>query len=238
MQKIVIVNPKGGSGKSTLSTNLAAYYAVQGMKPALMDLDPQGSSTRWVRKRPREAASIHGIAACEDNPRVTRSFALRVNAGCQRLVVDTPAALIKHRMPDVTRGADSILVPVLPSDIDIHAAARCVSDLLLIAKIHRSERRLGVVANRVKRNTRAYQALMRFLESLRIPVVGVLADSQNYIRAAEAGLGVHELKASQARDDVASWESIIGWLEARKAPQLAPLRNALPDDAVVGTTPP
>jgi chromosome partitioning protein len=219
-EKIVILNSKGGSGKSTLSTNLAAYYALQGFRPALMDLDPQGSSIRWTRKRPREAPPVHGISGFEVNSRVTRTFAMRTLPGTERLVVDTPAAVVKHKLPEVTRGAASILVPVLPSDIDIHATARCISDLLLIAKIHRSEGRLGVVANRVKRNTRAFQALMRFLNSLRIPVVGVLADSQNYVRAVESGLGVHELKASQARDDVASWQPIIDWLESRRLPEL------------------
>lgn len=230
VHKILILNSKGGSGKSTMSTNLAAYFALQGRRPALMDFDPQGSSMRWLRKRPKNAPAVYGIAAYENNPRVTRTFALRIPPGIERVVVDTPAAVIKHRLPELTRGATSVLVPVLPSDIDIHASARCISDLLLIAKVHRSERRLAVVANRVKRHTRAFQSLMRFLDSLRIPVVGVLADSQNYIRAAETGLGVHELKASQAKDDVASWQSIIDWIEERRVPQIPQIAQPTADE--------
>ena len=92
-------------------------------------------------------------------------------------------------------------MPVLPSDIDIHAAAKCISDLLLIAKIRREDQRIAVIANRVKKNTLVYKALMKFLETLNIPVVATLRDSQNYIRAAESGLGLFEMKPNQVRED-------------------------------------
>ncbi len=215
--RIVVLNPKGGSGKTTIATNLASHYAVQGLKPTLMDFDPQGSSWRWVRKRGEDAPPIHGIAAFERNSRVTRSFALRIPPDCQRVVVDTPAALVAQSMPDLTRQATAILVPVLPSDIDIHAATQCISNLLLVAKISRSEQRIGVIANRVKRNTLVYGSLMRFLETLRIPVVATLRDSQSYIRAAESGLGIFEMKSAQADEDVAEWASLIEWLGRRQA---------------------
>ena len=152
MQKIIVLNPKGGSGKTTVAINLASHFAVQGQRPTLMDMDAQGSSTRWLSKRGMEHAAIHGIATYERNSRVTRSFALRIPQGCERVVVDTPAALDPQRMPDITRDAHAIVVPVLPSDIDIHAAAKCITDLLLVAKIPRHEQRIGVIANRVKKN--------------------------------------------------------------------------------------
>lgn len=214
-QRIVVLNPKGGSGKTTIATNLASYYAVQGLKPTLMDFDPQGSSWRWVRKRVDIHPPIHGIPAYERNSRVTRSFALRIPRECQRVVVDTPAALVAQSMPDLTRQATAILVPVLPSDIDIHAAAQCISNLLLVAKIPRSDHRIGVIANRVKKNTLVYRSLMRFLETLRIPVVATFRDSQTYLRAAETGLGIFELKAAQVEEDLAQWQSLIDWLEQR-----------------------
>jgi chromosome partitioning protein len=215
-QRIVVLNPKGGSGKTTIATNLVSYYALQGLKPTLMDFDPQGSSWRWVRKRTNISPSIHGIAAYERNTRVTRSFALRIPAGCKRVVVDTPAALIAQSMPDLTRQATAILVPVMPSDIDIHAAAQCISNLLLVAKIPRSDQRIGVIANRVKKNTLVYASLMRFLETLRIPVVATFRDSQAYLRAAESGLGIFEMKSAQVEEDVAQWASLLDWLERRK----------------------
>ena len=211
----MVLNPKGGSGKTTIATNLASYYAVQSLKPTLMDFDPQGSSWRWVRKRVETLASIHGIAAYERNARVTKSFALRIPVECQRVVIDTPAALVAQAMPDHTRQATAILVPVLPSDIDIHAATQCIANLLLVAKLSRSEQRIGVIANRVKRNTLVYRSLMRFLATLKIPVVATLRDSQSYIRAAETGLGIFEMKSAQVADDLAEWSPLIEWLNRR-----------------------
>jgi chromosome partitioning protein len=107
-------------------------------------------------------------------------------------------------------------VPVLPSDIDIHACSKCIADLLLIAKVRRDENRIGVVANRVRRNTVIYQSLMRFLETLRIPVIATLRDSQNYVRAAEQSLGLHEMKRQVVEQDLADWEPMLAWLKAKE----------------------
>ncbi len=212
MQKIVVLNPKGGSGKSTIATNLASYFATQGFAPTLMDMDAQGSSTRWLSKRTTEFPAIHGIAAYERNSRVTRSFALRIPHGCRRVIVDTAAAIEAQFMPEITRDAHAVLVPVLPSDIDIHAAAKCITDLLLVAKIPREEQRIGVIANRVKKNTVMYRSLMRFLGTLEIPIVTTLRDSQNYVRAAESGIGLFEMKPHLVREDWDQWQPLIGWL--------------------------
>jgi chromosome partitioning protein len=216
-KKVVVLNPKGGSGKSTIATNLAAYYAWSGQKVALMDYDPQGSSMRWLRQRPADLPAIHPIAAYEKKMGVTRTFQLRSPAGTERIVVDTPAAVTTLQMPELTADAHAVLVPVLPSDIDIHAASRCIADLLLAGRIHRSERRLVVVANRTRRYTKAYGSLMKFLESLRIPVAAVLRDSQAYVRSAECGMGIHEMKGALLEDDLASWKPLIERLE-RGAP--------------------
>jgi chromosome partitioning protein len=217
-RRVVVLNPKGGSGKTTLATNLVAYYATQGLSPTLMDYDPQASSTRWLRKRGPELPAIHGIAAFERNLRVTRSFLLRAPIGCDWLVADTPAAVPAQDIPQLVANADAILVPVLPSDIDIHACSKCISDLLLVAKVRRSEDKIGVVANRVRRNYRSFATLMRFLDTLHIPVVTTLRDSQNYLRAAESGVGLHEMKQQLVREDTATWEPLVQWLDARRVP--------------------
>jgi len=222
MQRIIVLNPKGGSGKTTLATNLAACFAVAGHRPALMDLDPQASSMRWLSKRPQERAPVHGIAGFERSTTVTRSWQLRVPLECNPLIIDTPAALETQRLPEVTRGADAILVPVMPSDIDIHAAARCIADLLLVANIRRSDGRLGIVANRVRAKTRVSQALMRFLRSLDIPLVATFRDTQNYVRSVESGLGIYELPRWQVRQDTGDWDALVSWLDRRRrvAPSL------------------
>jgi chromosome partitioning protein len=222
MQKIVLLNPKGGSGKTTIASNLASYFAVSGLRPTLMDLDAQGSSTRWLSKRAKGQAPIHGIAGYERNSRVTRSFAMRLPLDTERLIVDTAAALESQRLPDITRNATAVLVPVLPSDIDIHAATKCISDLLLIAKIRRDEQRIAVIANRVKKHTLVYKSLMKFLETLNIPVIATLRDSQTYIRAAESGVGIFEMKPYLVREDLDQWLPLLGWLGQRTPLEIPP----------------
>src|SRR5579862_2287311 len=212
MQRIVVLNPKGGSGKTTIAINLASYLASRGHRPVLMDLDPQGSSVRWVRKRQPPQPSIRAIAAFEKDSRTTRSFQLRIPEDATHVIVDTPAAVEPRQLPEMTRDAHKILVPVLPSDIDIHTCSRCIGDLLLVAKIRREDNRIGVIANRVRRNTLMYQSLIRFLHTLGIPIVAIFRDSQNYVRAAEAGIGVHEMKSYLARPDIEQWAPLVSWL--------------------------
>jgi chromosome partitioning protein len=230
MQRILVMNPKGGSGKTTIATNLASYFASQGDRPLLSDNDCQGSSTRWLKKRKPEQAYIHGIAAFERNSRMTRAWQMRIPPESGHVVVDTPAAVLGQDMPEMTRSADAIVIPVLPSDIDIHAFSKCIADLLLIAKVRRDENRIGVVANRVKRNTLIYQSLLRFLDSLRIPVIATLRDSQNYVRAAEQGVGLHEMKRNLVEQDLKDWEPLLAWLSAKETPTVQPV-SPLPNPA-------
>jgi len=230
MNRIVVLNPKGGSGKTTIATNLASYFASQQQKPVLMDFDPQGSSLRWARKRQPALPPIHVIAAFEKDTRTTRTFQLRVPDSATHVIVDTPAAVEAQQLPELTRDARKIIVPVLPSDIDIHACSRCIRDLLLVAKVRRDENRLGVVANRIRRNTLTYQSLIRFLQTLGIPIVATLRDSQNYLRAAEQGIGLHEMKSYIVGQDIAEWRPLIDWLEPPAAsPPPAETETPAPD---------
>jgi chromosome partitioning protein len=229
MKRIVVLNPKGGSGKTTLAINLASYFASRQQTPVLMDFDPQGSSMRWVKKRQGTQAPIHAIAAFEKDSRTTRAFQLRVPENTTHIIVDTPAAVESRNLPEITREADKIIVPVLPSDIDIHTCSRVIRDLLLVAKIRREDDRIGVIANRVRRNTLMYQSLIRFLQTLGIPIVATIRDSQNYVRAAEQGIGVHEMKAYVAQEDVDQWTPLIEWLERPKGTH-APVQTSPPPE--------
>lgn len=208
----MVLNPKGGSGKTTIATNIAAHYATQGRPVVLLDEDPQSSATRWLSKRPDSAAPIHGISTGQLQAGVTRSFAMRIPPETERIVVDTSAALADLQLIDATRGADRIIVPVMPSDIDIHAATRCIASLLLKAKVDRHDNRLAIVANRVKTNTLVFKSLMKFLGALDIPLAGLLRDTQYYVHAATEGLGVHELKNVQ-RKELQQWAPLIDWVE-------------------------
>ena len=231
LNRIVILNPKGGCGKSTLATNIAACYAGRGPQPAVMDYDPQGSTMAWLKRRPDNMPSIHGIAAYKKSMQATRSWQLRVPEDTVDVIVDSPASITHDDLRELTRDSSSILVPVLPSPMDIDAASRCIADLLLVAKVNRNEGKLAVIANRTRKNTKSFNKLMRFLDSLGIPIVAVLRDSQNYVRAAEKGLGMHEMRPpSRMRADVQQIDKIVTWLDGwearrRRALQITEMRK-------------
>ncbi|HWG76602.1 MAG TPA: AAA family ATPase [Steroidobacteraceae bacterium] len=235
MQRIVVLNPKGGSGKTTIAINLASHFALRGEGAVLIDHDPQASAARWVRQRQQTQAPIHLIAAFEREVRMTRTFQLRIPEGTGRVIVDTPAAISAHEMPELTRLADKILVPVLPSDIDIHACSRCIQNLLLVAKVRREDNRLGIIANRVRRNTLIYQSLERFLSTLNIPIVATLRDSQAYVRGAAASLGLAEMKPYQVAEDLAQWQPLLEWLELPPRRLIAAGASGTPHSTLRGT---
>lgn len=217
LKRVVILNPKGGSGKTTLAFGIAGYLACTGRTVALLDMDRQGSSKRWLENRPAELPAIRSLSAPADT-----AGRISVPSDIDVVVIDAPAALSAEELADYTCGMHAILVPVLPSDIDIHAASRLVSDLLLKAQVSRRNGRLGIVANRIKQHTIAYRQLMRFLKSLSIRLIGVLRDSQNYARAAAEGRCLHEMTASRVSKDMAQWIAITEWLEDRLATPLTP----------------
>jgi len=207
VRKIMVINPKGGSGKSTLATNLASHYAVAGRRVGLADFDRQGSSREWLAVRPETLPTIGLVPV--DEGKVLVPWNLDV------LVMDAPAGVNGKDLKKHVKRAQTVLIPVLPSPFDIRATAHFIEELLLVGRISRQETRIAVVANRVREQTRVYQALHRFLESLEIPFVAVLRDSQNYIRAAEQGRGIFELPASRCATDREQWAPLLRWLESR-----------------------
>jgi chromosome partitioning protein len=220
MQRITIINVKGGCGKTTIATNLASAYATRGLTTTLIDYDPQGSSIYWLNLRPETASKINGIAAYPSNKPVTRSWQLRLPPETERVIVDTPAGIKGLDLVDQLRGTHTILIPVLPSSIDTHATADFIRDLYLIAKVKPTSTRLCIVCNRVKPNTLAFTALQRFLDVLHIPVIAQLRETQHYNKSSELGLGIHELALADNRDR-SDWQHMIDWLEVPSpAPQL------------------
>jgi chromosome partitioning protein len=214
IRKIVVINSKGGCGKTTLSTNLASYYAANGYPCALFDYDPQDSAIRWLNQRPANLARIHGVAAAHPpEGHVTRSFQMRVPPETQRIILDTPASLKRMDLIEVLRDASAVIIPILPSFIDCRVTAAFIRDLGTEMRMHAPGAPLAIVANRVRRNTRAFHNLLAFLDEEGFPPVACLRDSQNYVHASAEGLGVHEIKASLTRNDRIQWESLINWLE-------------------------
>ena len=215
LYKVVVLNPKGGSGKTTLAFSLAGYLASTGRSVGLLDMDRQGSSTHWLRNRPDALPTIRALPAPSGG-----SGTVDVPPDVDYVVIDAPAGLTGDQLIDYTCGAHAIVVPVLPSDLDIHAASRLISQLLLKAQVSRRNGRLGIVANRVKERTVAYRQLLRFLDRLSINLVGTLRDSQNYTHAASNGQCIHEMAPSQVRKDTEQWQAITEWLESRLAAPL------------------
>lgn len=213
MQRITVINMKGGCGKTTIATNLASAISGRGYNTTLIDYDPQGSSMYWLNQRSETASVINGISAFPSNKAVTRSWQLRLPAETDYVVVDTPAGLSGLSLVDQLKGTHTIIIPVLPSSIDTHATADFIRDLYLIAKVQSKNIRLCIVCNRVKPNTLAFRALERFLEAMKIPVIASLRETQNYIKAADAGLGILELGSKADAKDINSWNKILHWLE-------------------------
>ncbi len=213
--KIVVLNPKGGSGKTTIATGLASWFASRGLETAIMDHDPLNLSMRWLSKRPEELPPIHGVSATELHSQMTRAYQLRTPRNTRIVIVDTPAALSRQDLFEYLRDADVVLCPVGPSDLDIHAASIFMNDLLRVASSHHREGRIGVVANRVRKGTVASRNLMVFLDRLEIPVVTVLRDSQNYLHCAEGGVGLSELEGRNVRLDRKGWGELTDWLAVR-----------------------
>jgi len=214
MKRIVVINTKGGCGKTTVSTNLASYYASKGVNTALFDYDPQGSSMRWLKLRDHELSNIYGVVAHKNAIKgVTTSWQLRLPPEIDRLIIDTPPGLKGPELVEQLKGADIILIPVLPSPLDIFATADFIRDLLLQVKVRLNKTAIGIVANRVKKNTIAFQALERFLSSLNIPVVAKIRDTQNYLRAIDNGMGIHELKGQNVYVDKTHWKNVMEWID-------------------------
>lgn len=213
MHRILVLNSKGGCGKTTIATNLAGYYASQGLSTTLLDYDPQGSSMRWLSLRDAERPSIHGIAAYQRRRDVTRAFQMRLPLETDVAILDAPAGVSGLTLAEYVQRVDTILLPVLPSPIDIHAAAHFIQDLLLVGKARAAGTRIAIVANRVRENTLVFKELGRFLENLNLPLVATIRDSQTHIRAAEQGLAIQELESRDTTKDTVRWSLLINWLD-------------------------
>jgi chromosome partitioning protein len=210
MRHILVTNAKGGCGKSTLATNLAAYYASEGYNTVLADYDPQGSALSWLDERPESAAPITGLAGYDDGLR-------HLPRNADFVIIDSPARTHGKELNELVKHAETILVPVLPSPIDIRAAGTFITELLGRNKVATRQAKVGLVANRVKENTLIFEELDEYLEKLKVPYLGALREAQNYIRAYQRGLGIHELPPYLAWPDWDQWDPIIEWLDSKRS---------------------
>ena len=226
LHKIVILNPKGGCGKTTLATNIASYYAQQGPPPTLMDCDSQGYSMRWLAQRDRSLPDIHGIPAYEHTVKLADSVRLDGWLDSETVIFDLPGSVSYDMIHSLTYDANSIIIPVMPSAIDVYSASRFIAELLLVTQLDRRYQQLAVVANRTREATRSYRMLMRFLTSLKIPLIAILRDSQNYVHAASKGMGIYEMPAYRVAKDIEQMSRIVAWLDQWRMRRLDAVSSA------------
>jgi len=203
MPVIVVANPKGGVGKSTLATNIAGYLAAQGHKVMLGDVDRQQSSRTWLGLRPASAATI---AAWE----VAHDTIVRPPKGTTHVVIDTPAGLHGKRLDEVMKFADKVLVPLQPSIFDIHATHTFLRQLVEHKRGTKVD--LRVLGMRMKDHTISADQLRHFVDSLDVPVLGYLRDTQNYVHLAAHGLTLWDVAPGRVARDLEQWQPIVEWL--------------------------
>ena len=214
MLTILVINSKGGSGKTTLTTNLASYYASKKVRTAIMDYDQQGSSMQWLRIRPGHVEKIHGAnAAPPKGGGSLHSIRAWIPADTEVLVIDAPAGAKGLLLQELVRKCSFIVIPVSPSAIDIHATADFIKDLFLLGGLRTSRAKIAVVANRVRNSSsQVYVSLERFLNSLKLPFLTSIRDSDNYLHAAEKGLGVFEMDEASTTAERNELMPIFKWL--------------------------
>jgi chromosome partitioning protein len=206
----MVLNAKGGCGKSTLATNIASYFATQGAAVALADYDPQRSALDWLTRRPENRAKIAAVAAFEDGLR-------HAPRNADILVIDAPARSHGAELADLVKHAETIVVPVLPSTIDILATSTFLEELKGVPRIAKKKAKIAAVANRVRDNTLIFDDLDEYLTKARIPYVAALRDAQNYVRAYTRGLGIFELPEYLAWPDWDEWEPLTAWLRSKRS---------------------
>jgi chromosome partitioning protein len=210
MRTILVLNAKGGCGKSTIATNLASYFAsVMGQKVVLADYDPQESSLAWLEARDEKWPHIEGIAAHKDPLRVARDTDV--------VIMDAPSRVHGKELTQLMRKPETVLFPVLPSPIDMRAATKYMEELLSNGRVTRKEVKIGVIANRVRQNTLIYAELYDFIKSIKLPYIATLRDTQNYIHAEERGIGVFEMAPSQVYQDLEDWRQLTRWLRSKRS---------------------
>ncbi len=210
MRSFLIANPKGGTGKSTLATNLAGWFARRGEVVMLGDLDRQQSSREWLRLR---SPALPPIASWQVDPQ-DPGKAARPPKETTRVVLDSPAGLHGRKLAQVLKRVNRVIVPLQPSIFDILATRHFLDVLLEEREIRKHHAFVAVVGMRVDARTRAAGELERFLGGLGLPVLAYLRDTQNYVQAAAHGLTLFDLSLSKAGQDWEQWKPITDWVES------------------------
>ena len=215
MRTILILNPKGGCGKSTIATNIAGHFAAQGKRVALADCDPQGSSRDWLAARPAHLPQIVCVEA--------RDGTLLVDKQTEVLIMDSPAGVHDERLVNIIRPAQTVVIPVLPSPLDLRAAEHFLAELVRLKNRLDRKVKIATIANRVREDTLMAARLEYYLEKLtlpgggKIPFMTMLRANQNYIQAAASGMTIFELPPYKTAYDREQWSPLLRWLASDRS---------------------
>ncbi len=215
MRSILVLNSKGGTGKTTLACNLAVWFANQGQKTALIDYDRQRSALDWLELRPEDRPEIHGVEGSRPSARVPR--------GTEVSIMDSPAGVRGKALENLLSRAQTVLIPVVPSMIDVNAVEYFLDELLEVGRVLKNRVRVATVANRVRERSPGTEDLEEYLSGIslpsgrRMPFAAMLRNSQNYVHAAERGLGIHEIAPSRAERDLEMWDTLTRWLNSKRS---------------------
>ncbi|MAZ88666.1 MAG: chromosome partitioning protein ParA [Cellvibrionaceae bacterium] len=208
MKQVFVANPKGGCGKTTLATQLASYWAGQGMSVALMDHDRQQSSLDWLRSRPKDCAGIVPIAAFKGES---------ADDQYEAVIHDMPAGCSVDDLDQWCGPGSQLVIPIMPSPTDIKAGVRFLMALNRHQWRQGNELDIALVANRVRTNTNYFKVLVAFLEQVNMPLITSIRDTQNYIRAMDNGVSIFDLPKSRVAADLKQWQPLLDWLEQSPA---------------------
>ena len=215
MRTILVLNSKGGSGKSTIATNLAVFYALRAQSVSLVDCDPQASSLDWLAERPAHRAPIRGVDGSQGR--------VRVGKGTDVAIIDAPAAMRGRNLTELIRRTETVVMPVIPTPVDMRAAMRLHDDLTDVSRVINRQVKLATVANRVREISPSREELEEFLRALklpdgrRLPFIACLRNTQNYVKASARGLGIAEIAPSAVAHDLELWRPLLRWLNSRHA---------------------
>lgn len=231
MNTTLVINAKGGVGKTTITTNLASYFAARDLPTTIADFDPQGSSLNWLAQRSSDARKIHGA---DLSTRIGAGFANGrrvIPRETRQLIIDAPAGPSRLLLQDLLARTQSIVIPVAPSSIDVHATANFIKELLLVGHVRFRNIRVAVIANRVRNSKPVYGPLEKFVASLGIPFLGKVSDSDLYVEAAETGLGVFDMPAEAATAERGELLPICRWVQGEQVAEDDSASNVVPISA-------